>query len=122
SDGSQRACANYIFFINNVASDGITAHAVLTPSYRYVMPGASTWFSVTGADASYGPAAAHTDLTYTVSGELGTVENQTFTAGMSAGTATITGSNGAVSGAMDVCVTGDVNAIALQSGEETLSS
>lgn len=122
SDGSQRACANYIFFINNVASDGITAHAVLTPSYRYVMPGASTWFSVTGADASYGPAAAPTDLTYTVSGELGTVENQTFTAGMSAGTATITGSNGAVSGAMDVCVTGDVNAIALQSGEETLSS
>lgn len=122
SDGSQRACANYIFFINNVASDGITAHAVLTPSYRYVMPGASTWFSVTGADASYGPAAAPTDLTYTVSGELGTVENQTFTASMSAGTATITGSNGAVSGAMDVCVTGDVNAIALQSGEETLSS
>ena len=122
SDGSQRACANYIFFINNVASDGITAHAVLTPSYRYVMPGASTWFSVTGADASYGPAAAPTDLTYTVSGELGTVENQTFTAGMSAGTATITGSNGAVSGAMDVCITGDVNAIALQSGEETLSS
>ena len=78
SDGSQRACANYIFFINNVASDGVTAHAVLTPSYRYVMPGASTPFTVTGADASYGPASAPSDLTYTVSNELGTVQGETL--------------------------------------------
>ncbi len=28
SDGSQRSCANYIFFISNVPADGITAHAV----------------------------------------------------------------------------------------------
>ena len=91
SDGSQRSCANYIFFINNTPADGITAHAVLTPSHRYVMPGASTWFSVKGADASYGPADAPTDLTYTVSGDMGTVSNQTFTAGMTMGSATITG-------------------------------
>lgn len=122
SDGSQRACANYIFFINNVASDGVTAHAVLTPSYRYVMPGASTPFTVTGADASYGPASAPSDLTYTVSNELGTVQGETFTAGTTTGTATITGSNGVVSGSMAVCITGDIQSIALQSGGETLSS
>lgn len=122
SDGSQRACANYIFFINNVASDGVTAHAVLTPSYRYVMPGASTPFTVTGADASYGPASAPSDLTYTVSNELGTVQDETFTAGTTTGTATITGSNGVVSGSMAVCITGDIQSIALQSGGETLSS
>ena len=56
SDGSQRACANYIFFVNNIASDGVTAHAVLTPSHRYVLRGGSTWFSVKGADASYASA------------------------------------------------------------------
>lgn len=122
SDGSQRACANYIFFINNVASDGVTAHAVLTPSYRYVMPGASTPFTVTGADASYGPASAPSDLTYTVSNELGTVQGETFTAGTTTGTATITGSNGVVSGSMAVCITGDIQSIGLQSGGETLSS
>ena len=122
SDGSQRACANYIFFINNVASDGITAHAVLTPSYRYVMPGASTPFTVTGADASYGPASAPSDLTYTVSNELGTVQDETFTAGTTTGTATITASNGVVSGSMAVCITGDIQSIGLQSGGETLSS
>ena len=122
SDGSQRACANYIFFINNVPADGVTAHAVLTPSYRYVMPGASTWFSVKGADASYGPAVAPADLTYTVSNGLGTVDGQTFTAGNATGTATITGSNGAVSGSMDVCVTGDIQSIVLQSGSKDLRS
>ncbi len=122
SDGSQRACANYIFFINNVPADGVTAHAVLTPSYRYVMPGASTWFSVKGADASYGPAVAPADLTYTVSNGLGTVDGQTFTAGNATGTATITGSNGAVSGSMDVCITGDIQSIVLQSGGKDLRS
>lgn len=122
SDGSQRSCANYIFFINNVPSDGITAHAVLTPSYRYVMPGASTWFSVKGADASYGPADAPTDLAYTVSNELGTVSDQTFTAGMTTGNATITGSNGVVEGSMAVCVTGDIQSITLQSDGQDISS
>lgn len=122
SDGSQRACANYIFFVNNVASDGVTAHAVLTPSYRYLMPGASTWFSVKGADASYGPAEAPTDLSYTVANDLGTVEGQTFTAGMTAGKATITGSNGTVSGSMEVCITGDIHSITLQSGGKDISS
>lgn len=122
SDGSQRACANYIFFVNNVPADGVTAHAVLRPSYRYVMPGASTWFSVGGADASYGPAAAPTDLTFTVSDELGTVANQTFTAGMTPGNATITGSNGVVEGAMNVCITGDIQSIALQNGDKALTS
>ena len=76
SDGSQRACANYIFFVNNIASDGVTAHAVLTPSHRYVLPGGSTWFSVKGADASYASADAPTDLNYTVNDELGTVSGQ----------------------------------------------
>ena len=122
SDGSQRACANYIFFVNNIASDGVTAHAVLTPSHRYVLPGGSTWFSVKGADASYASADAPTDLSYTVNDELGTVSGQTFTAGSKAGRAAITGSNGTVSGSMNVCITTGVDSIALQSGGKALSS
>lgn len=122
SDGSQRACANYIFFINNVPADGVTAHAVLTPSYRYLMPGASTWFSIKGADSSYGPAEAPTDLTFSVDGEMGTVDGQTFTAGMSTGTATVTGSNGAVSGSMSLCITGDIQSIGLTSDDKDISA
>ena len=122
SDGSQRACANYIFFLNNVPADGVTARAHLTPSYRYVMPGASTWFSVKGVDAAYATAADPTDLTFTVSDGLGTVENQTFTAGMTTGVATIGATDGVISGEMQVCVTGDVNEIRLQNGGKEISS
>ena len=122
SDGSQRACANYIFFVSNAASDGVTAHAVLTPSYRYLLPGASTWFSIKGADASYAAADAPADLAFTVSNDLGTVNGQTFTAGQTAGRATITGSNGAVSGSMEVCITGSVQSIALQSDGKDLGA
>ncbi|WP_283675266.1 phosphodiester glycosidase family protein [Butyricicoccus sp. Marseille-Q5471] len=122
SDVSQRSCANYIFLINNAPSDGVTAHAILTPSYRYLLPGASTWFSVKGADSSYGPAEAPTDLSYTVSGDLGTVSGQTFTAGSNTGSATIKASSGSVSGEMTVSVTEDVNSIALSSGSNSISS
>ncbi len=122
SDGSQRACANYIFFVNHVAADGVTARAVLTPSYRYLLPGASTWFSVKGADTSYGPAEAPTDLTYTVSDERGTVNGQTFTAGAQTGTATVTASNGAVQGEMQLCITGDVQSIAIQRDKKDISA
>lgn len=65
---------------------------------------------------------APTDLSYTVNDELGTVSGQTFTAGSKAGRATITGSNGAVSGSMNVCITTGVDSIALQSGGKALSS
>lgn len=95
---------------------------MLTPSYRYILPGASTWFSIKGADASYGPAEAPADLVFEVSNDLGTVEGQTFTAGQKSGSATITASNGSFSGSMNVCVTGDVQSIALQSGGRSISS
>lgn len=122
SDGSQRACANYIFFVNNVAPDGVTARAVLTPSVRYLLPNGSTYFSVKGADAAYETAPAPTDLAFTVSDNLGTVDGQTFTAGSETGIATVTGTNGAVSGSMTVCITGDVQSIVLQSGDEEIGS
>ena len=72
---------------------------------------------------SFTPRQTHrTDLSYTVNDELGTVSGQTFTAGSKAGRATITGSNGAVSGSMNVCITTGVDSIALQSGGKALSS
>ncbi|MEE0389439.1 MAG: hypothetical protein UDM04_05655, partial [Agathobaculum sp.] len=78
--------------------------------------------SIKGADASYGPAEAPADLVFEISNDMGTVEGQTFTAGQKSGSATITASNGSVSGSMNVCVTGDVQSIALQSGGRSVSS
>lgn len=122
SDGSQRACANYIFFISQNAYDGVTARAVLTPDYRYMLPGASTGFSVKGADSAYGPAPAPGELQYTVSNELGTVSGQVFTAGAQPGTAVVSGSDGTVEGSMSICITGAVESIGLQSGGSALNA
>lgn len=123
SGGSQRACANYIFLVNKASSDGVARHAVLTPTYRYVLPRGTTSFSVTGADSAYKAAAVPSDLTYTVNDNLGTVNGSVFTAGSETGTATISASNGdGVDGYMMVSVTSAINEIALQSGGNAISS
>ena len=50
------------------------------------------------------------------------MSGQTFTAGEKSGSATITASNGVLSGSMNVCITGDVQSIALQSASKAVSS
>ncbi len=122
SDGAERACANYIFFVGNVPPDGVTAHAVLTPVYRYLMPGASTLFTLKGADASYGPAPAPEGMAYTVEGGMGTINGTTFTATDKTGVVTITGSNGTIESYVNVCVTSAVDSISLASKGSTVSS
>ena len=122
SDGSQRACANYIFFLTTAVTDGVAHSVVLSPSQRYVLPYGTTWFAAKGADSAYGPANAPSDLSYTVSGDLGTVDGQTFTAGGKTGTATVTATSGSVSGSMDICITDAVDSITLQSGEKEIGS
>jgi len=116
SDGAERACANYVFFVGGSEPDGVTAHAVLTPEYRYLMPGASTLFTLKGADASFGPAPAPEGMVYTVESGAGTIEGGTYTASDKPGNAVIHGSNGTVEGAMGVCVTDAVDSIILTSG------
>lgn len=123
SGGAQRACANYIFLLNKASSDGVAHHAVLTPTYRYLLPGGSTTFTVAGADNAYKAAPAPSDLSYAVSNDLGTVSGNVFTAGSETGTATISASNNdGVDGYMMVCVTSAINEIALQSGGNAIGS
>ncbi len=113
SDGSERACANYIFFVNNNTPDGVTAHAILTPQYRFLTPGASTSFTVTGADSSYGIAPAPQNLIYTVPNEKGSVKDNVFTASGNAGPVTVNCSDGVVNGFMSVYVKDNADSIAL---------
>jgi len=122
SEGSERACANYIFFLSHIPQDGVTANAVLTPTYRYILPGASTTFTVKGADAAFYAAPAPQDLTYTVTGVSGTVEGQTFISAKEPGVAIITASNGDIEGSTMICVTESVTSIQLLHGENTLDA
>ncbi len=122
SDGAERACANYIFFVGNVLPDGVTVHAALTPERRYLMPGASTFIILKGADASYGPAPDPEGMAYTVEGDMGTMSGPVFTATDKTGTVTITGSNGTVESYVNICVTDAVDSISLASKGSAVSS
>lgn len=122
SDGYQRSCANYIFFTTDTPANGDLRHIVLTPSYRYVLPRGTTWFSVKGADAAYSPAATPTDVSFSVSNGMGTISDQTFTAGSATGVVTITGTDGSATGSMNICVTDGLHSIALKKGEDTVSA
>ena len=67
----------------------------------------------------YSSADAPTDLSYTVN-ELGTVSAKPSPQAARSVARPITGSNGAVSGSMAVCITTGVDSIALQSGGKAL--
>lgn len=114
SDGSARAVANCIFLLSSAAADGVTTSLALQPTYRYVLPGGSTTFTVTGADAAYAPAPVPDGVTFSAEG--GTVEGQTFTAGSTPGTAVVTGTGGGASESMQICITDAPESVSLQSG------
>lgn len=124
SDGSQRACANYIFLVNKATPDGIARNVQFRPSQYYILPGASTYFATWGSDQAYGPASLPSDMTYTVSAGSVDSATQIFTADMTPGVVTVSGTSadGSVTGSHQFCVTTGVDAIKLQSGGETVTS
>lgn len=125
SDGSPRACANYIFLVNQATSDGVAKHIHMRPSTYYVLPGASTYFAAWASDNAYAPASLPSDITYTASsGTVDSAERIFQSDASTSGAVTITGtsSDGSVTGSHAVCVTPAVNSIQLKSGEYDVSS
>lgn len=124
SDGSLRACANYIFLVSKAMADGVARHVHMRPSYYYLMPGAQTYFAVWGSDNAYLPAALPSSISYTTTD--GTVDSaqQVYTAGEQTGIVTVSGTSadGSVTGSHNFCVTKDVGKIALQSAGTDISS
>lgn len=123
SDGSERQCANYIFLVNHASPDGQPAHFYLEPAYRYVLPGATTDFTVTAVDGSYGPAALPGgEITYSATaGDVDPI-TMTYYSYPEAGTVTLTAEAAGVTGAAQICVTEDVSSISLKDGEKTVDS
>ena len=98
SDGSLRSCANYIFLLNKALSDGQTTYLNIEPKTRYVLAGASVDLQLTALDAAMQPTALNSDPIWQVSNAMGTVQNNIFTAGDTAGTAVLKAELGQVSG------------------------
>lgn len=104
SDGSLRSCANYIFLLNKAHSDGQTAYLNIEPKTRYVLVGASVDLQLTALDAAMQPTALNSDPIWQVSNAMGTVQNNIFTAGDTAGTAVLKAELGQVSGSQYIYV------------------
>ncbi len=123
SDGSERRCANYIFLVSNAAADGVPAHLYVEPEHYYVLPGAQTGFTVRAADSAYGPAPLPGgEAVFTATAGDVDPMNHIFFSYPSAGTVTLAADIGGVAGETQVCVTDDVNSIALKRGDKTVTS
>lgn len=126
SDGAQRKCANYIFLVNQASPNGVAQHVHFRPSYYYIMPGASTYFSTWASDSAYAPATLPADMTYSASS--GTVDSaaQIYYADPAAasGPITISGTSvdGSVTGSHQFCVTTAIDSIVLTTGGNAIAS
>lgn len=101
SDGQQRACANFLFFVRPTTASGAAKRLFVYPYDRAVLPGGQVELTVKAADGNYMPASLPGTVSWSASG--GTVERGVFTAGQP-GTATVTASAGGLSGSAVVQV------------------
>lgn len=100
SDGKQRECANYIFFVRPTQKAGTATRLHVYPYDAAVLPGGQIDFTAKATDQNY-MAAAAPSVTWSASG--GTMDGGTFTAG-SVGTATVKASGGGLTGSASVLV------------------
>jgi uncharacterized protein YigE (DUF2233 family) len=86
SDGKQRDCANFIFFVRPTDKADKAERLFLYPYDTALLPGGSVELSVKATDNHFMPADTPADLTFTATG--GTMNGNIFTAD-AAGTANI---------------------------------
>lgn len=101
SDGEQRACANFLFFVRPTrrASSATALHVY--PYDAAVLTGGQVELSVKATDQNYMAASVPSGVTY--SARNGSVSGNVFTA-TQAGVATVTASAGALSGSASIYV------------------
>ena len=95
SDGKQRPCANYLFFVRPARAAGPASKLFIYPYDLALLPGGQVQLTAKAADRNYMPAVTPGNLVWYASG--GTVENGLFTAG-EPGTATVAAKSGDIHG------------------------
>lgn len=84
--GTQRDCANFIFFVRPTQKAQAAQRLFLYPYDVALLPGGSLELTVKATDGDYMPAAVPSNISFTAEG--GTMNGNVFTAG-EAGTATV---------------------------------
>lgn len=101
SDGQQRPCANYIFFVRKTKTAGDASKLFVYPYDRAALPGGKVTLTAKAADSSYMAAALPGAVTWSADG--GSVSGNVFTAG-GVGSAVVTASCGGLSGSAAIQV------------------
>ena len=101
SDGQQRACANYLFFVRPTTAGGPAEHLYIYPYDRAVLAGGQLQFTAMAADGNYMPAALPGSLSWSTSG--GSILDGLLTAG-GEGTVVVTAYSGPLTGKVQVHV------------------
>lgn len=101
SDGQQRGCANYLFFVRKTRAAQEASQIFVYPYDSAALPGGKVTMTAKAADSSYMAAALPGDVTWTA--DSGSVSGSVFTAG-GVGEATITATVGDLRGSAVVQV------------------
>lgn len=101
SDGQQRACANYLFFVRPTTVGGTAEHLYIYPYDQAVLAGEPLRLSAMAADGNYMPAALPGSLSWSAS--RGSIVDGVLTAG-GEGTTVVTAYSGPLTGTVQVHV------------------
>lgn len=101
SDGKQRPCANYLFFVRPTTRAGAAARLFVYPYDAAVLPGGELEMTVKATDYNYMAASVPGGVTYSATG--GSMSGSVFTAGR-AGTAVVTANAGGLTSSAKVLV------------------
>ena len=106
SGGTPRSCATYLFFVTDQTSDGQPDRLVVKEDGLVVLAGSSLPLpQVNAIDRGLKPASADlSGLTYRSQNGLGTVDNDTYTAGNQPGTDTLLFTAGSLAGSTQIHV------------------
>ncbi len=101
SDGAQRPCANFLFFVRQEAMAGAAARLHLYPYDAAVLPGGQVELTVKATDADYRAAQVPGGVIFSATN--GSVEGTTFTAS-APGTARVIATAGGITGSAEINV------------------
>lgn len=121
SDGRLRSCANYIFLLNQVKSDGRAAYLNIRPQNRYVLAGASVPLEVTLLDAAMQQVPNTQQPEWQVGNAMGSVQDNVFTAGEKAGAVLLQAALGNVSGSQYIYVLSALSELQIYQADSAVS-
>lgn len=101
SDGEQRPCANYLFFVRPTTQAGTAEHLFVYPYDQAVLSGGQLQLEARAADGSYMPTALPGGLSWSASS--GSIVDGLLTAGRE-GTTVVTAYSGPLTGTVQVHV------------------